>query len=250
MGPTPLTLFLDDGGVMNENARRRPQWEVLVGEFFAPRLGGTPAAWAEANRVLIDGLFAPGAWDARMAAAAALDYAGFDRAYQLEWLGSMCAQVGVPVPPPDEAVALAHAATAHITRRVRAAYPGADEAVRRLHAAGYTLHTASGEPSYDLDGYLEGMGVRACFGRLYGPDLIDTFKNSPAYYARIFADAGIPPAQALVVDDAPAAVGWAAQVGAHTVLVGAAPLPEGSPTLRIALLADLPDLLARPDAPW
>ena len=35
-------IFLDDGGVLNDNARRGPQWQRLVGEFFAPRLGGEP----------------------------------------------------------------------------------------------------------------------------------------------------------------------------------------------------------------
>jgi hypothetical protein len=43
-------LFIDDGGVMNDNTRRTPQLRRLVGEYFAPRLGGEPAAWAEASR--------------------------------------------------------------------------------------------------------------------------------------------------------------------------------------------------------
>ena len=43
-------IFLDDGGVLNDNDRRAPQWQRLVGEFFVPRLGGTHQAWAEANR--------------------------------------------------------------------------------------------------------------------------------------------------------------------------------------------------------
>jgi hypothetical protein len=46
--------------------------------------------------------------------------------------------------------------------------------IRTLYAAGYRMMTASGEVSLSLDGYLTGMGVRDCFERLYGPDLIDT----------------------------------------------------------------------------
>jgi hypothetical protein len=38
-------VFLDDGGVLNDNERRAPEWRRLLGEFFAPRLGGTPEAW-------------------------------------------------------------------------------------------------------------------------------------------------------------------------------------------------------------
>jgi hypothetical protein len=46
-------LFIDDGGVMNDNPVRERQWRQLLGEFFPPLLGGTPAAWAEANRVVM-----------------------------------------------------------------------------------------------------------------------------------------------------------------------------------------------------
>ena len=35
------------------------------------------------------------------------------------------------------------------------------------------------------------------FGRFYGADLINTFKNGPEYYEHIFADLGIGPTEAL-----------------------------------------------------
>jgi hypothetical protein len=57
-------LFLDDGGVLNDNTVRGPQWRRLVGEYFAPRLGGDPAAWAEANRTVTTSIFHADAWDA------------------------------------------------------------------------------------------------------------------------------------------------------------------------------------------
>jgi hypothetical protein len=66
----------------------------------------------------------------------------------------------------------------------------------RSHSAalqGYALHTVSGACSLELAGALEGMGVRHCFGRLYGADLINTFKEGPEYYARLFADVGVQP---------------------------------------------------------
>lgn len=234
-----LVVFLDDGGVMSDNHRRAPQWQGLVGAFFAPRLGGTPTAWAEANRVVAARLLAPDAWAARLRAAPP-DYASFERAYQRDWLGGMTALVGVPLPPEEEGLALARHASAWITRRVRAACPGAVAAIHALHARGYPLHTASGESSADLAGYLEGMGVRACFGRLYGPDLLDTFKAGPEFYTRLLADAGVAPADALMVDDSPTALTWAAASGARTVLVGRAPCTALAPTLRIDRLAELP----------
>lgn len=158
----------------------------------------------------------------------------------------MCELVGVPAPPEEEGLALARRATAWITRRTRAAFPGAAAAIRALHARGYRLHTASGESSADLAGYLDGLGegLRDCFGRLYGPDLIDTFKDGPAYYARLLADAGVAPADALVVDDSPRAVAWAGEVGTRAVLVGRAP-PGASTTACIGGLAELPALVER-----
>ena len=233
-----VVVFLDDGGVMSDNHRRAPQWQRLVGAFFAPRLGGTPTAWAQANRVVAERLLAPAAWAARLEAAP--DYASLERAYARDWLGGMTALVGVPLPPEEESLALTRQASAWITRRVRAACPGAVAVIRTLHAGGYPLHTASGESSTDLAGYLEGMGVHECFGRLYGPDLLDTCKAGPRYYTRLLADAGVAPAAALVVDDSPSALTWAAASGARPVLVGRAPCPDLAPTLRIDSLAELP----------
>jgi HAD superfamily hydrolase (TIGR01509 family) len=157
----------------------------------------------------------------------------------------MCALVGVPGPSAEESVDLARRAGAWIIRRVDAAFPGAVDAVRLLHTRGYALHTASGASSVDLESYLDGMGVRDCFGRLYGPDLIDTFKDGPEYYERLLSDAGVAPAHALVVDDSPHALDWAAQVGAQTVLVGTAAAPATRARHRIGSLTELPDLVER-----
>jgi hypothetical protein len=84
-----LMVFLDDGGVMNDNGTRALQWQHLVSEFFVPLLGGSAGAWSHANRVVADCLFEPDAWRRRVQAAA--DYRSFDRAYQVEWLRGMCA---------------------------------------------------------------------------------------------------------------------------------------------------------------
>ncbi|HEY4389325.1 MAG TPA: HAD family hydrolase, partial [Ktedonobacteraceae bacterium] len=169
------------------------------------------------NRIL-----PPNSWTERMRAAT--DYASFDRRYQFDWLSGMCELVGIVTPPEEECVQLAHRATAFVIPRVRAAFPGVVDTIRLLYNQGYTLHTASGEPSFDLAGHLDGMGVRDCFGCLYGPDLIDTFKISPSYYERIFADLSISPSDALIIDDNPDAVQWATQVGSRAVLISNAPL--------------------------
>lgn len=95
----------------------------------------------------------------------------------------------------------------------------------------------------NLAGYLDGLGVRHCFGRLYGADLINTFKEGPEYYVHLFADVGIRPAEALVVDDSPQAINWAAETGAKTVLVSASVHPETGAISSIECLAQLPAFL-------
>ena len=47
-------LFIDDGGVLNDNERRGAEWRRLIGEYLSPRLGGEPPVWGEANRIVGD----------------------------------------------------------------------------------------------------------------------------------------------------------------------------------------------------
>lgn len=60
---------------------------------------------------------------------------------------------------------------------------------------------------------------------------------------RLFADVGIRPAEALVVDDSPHAINWDAQTGAKTVLVSTTSHPERGGLPRIGSLAQLPAFL-------
>jgi HAD superfamily hydrolase (TIGR01509 family) len=240
--PHRLKLFLDDGGVMNDNARRGPQFARLVGNYLPPRLGGTPEAWAAANTEVATRLF-----DRHFAHFRANPYASwhaFWDGYEFEWLADMCSRVGVAAPEDPVAFRrLARECDAYVTRRVRAALPGSVAAIRSLHRAGFTLLTASGEASWELDGYLTGMRVRACFdGHLYGPDQVDAAKFSPVYYERIFAHCNVSPADAVVVDDSEQALNWAAELGAHTVLCH--PSAPGNPRHgHIKSLAALPSIL-------
>lgn len=70
-------LFLDDGGVMHDNALRGPQWQRLVAAFFAPILGGETRAWSAANHQVASPMLQPANWQARLAAAP--HYAAFLR---------------------------------------------------------------------------------------------------------------------------------------------------------------------------
>ena len=232
------TVFLDDGGVMNENAVRGSQWRRLIGEYLAPRLGGEPAGWAAANVEVMERQM-----EGFAAVSVTDDFNAFMRHQDESWLREMCELVGVAAPSDfEERLDLARQTAAYVIPRVRSAFPEVAEAVRRLHAEGYVLNTASGEVSTDLDAYLLGMGVRDCFDRLYGPDLINTAKNGALYYQRLLADAGVTPSQAVFVDDSPRPAAWAREAGARVVLVsrnGEAP-PEFA---VIRSLAELPAAL-------
>src|SRR5260221_12480797 len=89
------------------------------------------------------------------------------------------------------------------------------------------------------------MGVRRCFDRLYGADLINTFKEGPEYYAHLFADVGVQPEEALVVDDSADAARWASQLGAGIALVSSSPHPEIGTAPLLGSLAELPDFLSQ-----
>jgi phosphoglycolate phosphatase-like HAD superfamily hydrolase len=237
-----VVIYLDDGGVLNDNSVRGPQWRRLAGEYMAPRLGGAPEAWAEANARFAAGLFAGGAWEARLNAAA--NYADFERTYYLDWVRGMCNMTGVEPPPDEEAIKLGLEAELWIIARIKSGFPGAAEAARDLHSRGYALHTSSGSSSRSMHFYLETMDARPYFSRLYGPDLVDTFKAGPLFYERIFADSAVAPAEALVLDDNPEVIGWASEVGARTLLVGSGPAPQVRGCVgAIGTLAELPGII-------
>jgi HAD superfamily hydrolase (TIGR01509 family) len=227
--------------VISDNRVRARQWRSLVAEYFPPRLGGEPARWSEANRTIFRQAFERLS-DRLEGWQADLRYESFIDAYYVDWLRSMCEEVGVAAPASDQAcIDLSRAADEWIIPRVRAAFPGVPEAIASL-SDDYRLFTASTGSSREIGLYLAGLGVRDRFERLYGPDLVETPKNRVAYYERIIADAGLEPARVLVADDSPRMVAYAVAAGARAVFVGAAAAaPTGVAT--IDALAELPSLL-------
>jgi len=237
-------LFFDDGGVMNDNSRRGPQWSRHAGDFLSARLGGDAARWAEANAVVVPPLWPKYAPIMCGPCDAATDVKAMWNSYQLDWLRSMAAYAGCDLRLSDaECIALAKEASIYITERVIATFPGVIDTLRRLHAEGYVLNTASNQVSHEMAGYLRGMGVRELFPkRVYGQDLLGIAKGNPLFYERLFADTRVDPADAFVFDDSPLALQNAASVGVTTVLV-ARQRPEGYDGAWIASLADIDQVL-------
>jgi len=235
------TLFIDDGGVINNNELRAPEWQRLVAEFFVPLLGGDPTSWVDANRVVIKPLMLM-----FLEGPKGQDYDTWFDSYQLLWLREMAAHVGVTVPEDDsQCIKLAWQASGYITSRVPAGYPDAAEAIQELHSMGFTLYTASNEHSRQLEGYLSAMGVGEYFNRLYGADIIKTGKYSEEYYRRLFNHSGVNPNNALVVDDTPQCLAWAGSLGATTCLVSTSPSPSNHTDLVISKLSELPVILGK-----
>ncbi len=210
-------IFIDDGGVLNDNERRAVEWQRLIGEYLSPRIGGEPASWSEANRVVFEDQ-----WE-RFQTWSDLhrlddEYVDFfsEGAESVRWLREMCEHVGIPTP--DDAAEVAVATERYVQARIRSGYEDAALGARALFESGFTLATASGEQSHELNSYLIALSIRDCFaGRLYGPDLVRAHKAGPIYYKRILTDSGVSPASALVVDDDVNAIAWAAQAGMQTV---------------------------------
>jgi phosphoglycolate phosphatase-like HAD superfamily hydrolase len=205
-------VFIDDGGVLNDNERRAPEWRRLLGEYLPPRLGGAPEAWAAANVSVFARSWARYLDRIRTGSQRGID--AWIRADRAQWLVEMCDLVGVTAPPDPESFAVATGTW--VSERVRADIPGAIETVHWLVGRGLTLHMASGALSWELAPTLRGMGIRKRFDRLYGADLVDTTKNGPQYYEAVLADSHADPRTAVVVEDSPDARGWAEQRGLRT----------------------------------
>jgi HAD superfamily hydrolase (TIGR01509 family) len=235
-------IFLDNGGVITDNSRRSALYPGLVAEYFVPRLGGEPDAWARANREVFPQVWQRHVprmetWDPSRPIHESLPL------YQLDWLRTMCAMVGAEGPADDaECATLAIEADRWISSRLRTPYPGAEETIESL-AREYVLCTASEGLSDQIAIVLGAAGIRDCFLTLYGPDLIQTPKQSPLYHQRIFDHAGIDPATAVVLDDGPLFVERARAAGAHALLVSSEAAARNEPG-AIGLLAELPAWLA------
>ena len=205
------TLFIDKGGVLVDNTVLSAQYRRLLGEFLPTELGGDPDAWANANVGAASRAFAR-YQQASMSAPTTSIREWFNEDVR-RWLYEMCDEVGRPRPPAAQADRIANGAHEYVRRRVDIRAPRIVERLRHFHRQGLTLHVASGDQHADLVGYLDTMGTLELFGRVYGSDLLNVWKSSPAYYRAVLADTETDPAVAVVIDDSESAIAWAAECG-------------------------------------
>lgn len=212
-------LFVDKGGVLIDNADDLgPQWRRLIGEFLSPRLGGSSRSWGEANIPAFERQLER--WRAAMARRGPADIRGFFAKDARLWFLDMCDAVGVPRPADEEAERIAAETVAYVKAHLEFRAPQRGlQALRALRARGLVLHMASGDTHDDLIVFLEQIGARELFDRVYGSDLVNTWKFAPEYYRAVLADCGADPDRAAVVDDSPAALSWARECGLRGFLV-------------------------------
>jgi FMN phosphatase YigB (HAD superfamily) len=212
------TLFIDKGGVLVDNDQLAGQWQRLLGEFFAPRLGRSAEEWARANRIALPRQIER--WEtAAETGIGPADVRGWFNHDGRQWLYDMCDDIGVARPRPGIADALAAEAVRYVKSGLSFDAPHIVDRLRALGGRGLVLHMTSGDASDDLEAYLAQIDSRDIFDRVYGSDLVNTWKTSVAYYRAILAETRAEPRRTWVIDDSPRAVSWAEECGMRGFLV-------------------------------
>lgn len=211
--PGGKAIFLDFDDTLSDQFQFNLQYTRAIGEILAPRIGGEVEAWAKSAVEML----------------VTLEEEYIERLFRrplagyCEWLASMRVRAaellfgGMGLPTPPDAARLAVETQAQAILRCNTLFPGVPETLAALHQDGYTVRMASGQESAYLHAALQSAGLEHYPQQLFGPDLIDCAKEGPEFYARIFARTGVDPHEALIVDDHPAAIGWALQMGATVI---------------------------------
>lgn len=206
-------LFVDKGGVLIDNADDLgPQWRRLIGEFLSRRLGGSALTWGEANVPAFERQVER--WHAEMVKRGPADIRGFFATDARLWFLDMCDAAGVARPAEGEAERIAADTVSYVKAHLEIRPPQKGlVALRALKRRGVVLHMASGDSHDDLVEFLQRMGARDLFDRVYGSDLVNTWKFGPEYYRAVLTDSGVDADRAAVVDDSPNAISWARECG-------------------------------------
>lgn len=91
-----ICIFLDDGGVMNNDQIRGKQWQKLIGKYFSPKFGGKPDMWGIANKRFITEYM--NNYREEISKNIELPYSEIYESYIEEWINSMFDSVGIDRP--------------------------------------------------------------------------------------------------------------------------------------------------------
>ena len=210
----PITIFFDDGGVLNDNRIRGKQWKKLVGEYYSTRFGGDPEIWGEANHKVLSSLIDIFWRDGKENFD---DYQAFYTDYKKKMVLGMFKEAGKDIPKHIDLVEVFNSVRQFVIPKVRSAIPGVIDSIKKLFARDFILYTAAGAVSIEMKMYLKGMGIIQYFKEFYGPDLINTWKSGSEYCKAIFKHSGVDPTKAIVIEDQPRFLNNALEVGTNVI---------------------------------
>jgi FMN phosphatase YigB (HAD superfamily) len=237
-------LFLDFDNTLSDFDQLGLQYVREVAARLVSQFGGDTHAWKTAVADTLKQLLAD--YETRFTGNPLAGFNLWMEQARLTFVENLCRSQRVSVPA--DPVAFAREIQYQALIACNAAFPGAVDALETLTQSGVCLHMASAWDSEYLDAALTGAGLSHYLGSKYGPDLVDCAKEGPEFYERIFAATGVPPTEALVVDDNPDTLRWILQTGAtaiqshittghHEVVPGVAAV--------LTDLRDLPGLVAK-----
>lgn len=238
MTPRPV-LFFDFDDTLSEQTPFLLLYARALGKLLAPHPHESEL-WTQSAADMLEGL--ANDYAARFTNNPRNGYNAWLNIMRAQAVHGLFARHNLPVPTDPKALALRLQDAA--LRQCNALLPGAQEAVRTLYDAGYTLHVASANDSEHLRSALAGAELERYFTTLFGPDLIDCAKEGPEFYACLFAFLHLPPEQAIIIDNDPLALAWAMQAGARGIQVNL--LPQETPETASSLLAVVTDLFTLP----
>lgn len=238
----PAAVFLDFEGTLNDTGGTGR----LYARQFVARMGReyqlVPEVWVRALGSAMEAIqrfqaedFSAGRWRG---------YEDYRRRELTLWAHTVTGRAGLPALDDDQALSFALRLDREIPLEM-VPLPGAAEMIAALCADGWRLFIASGAPSAYTRRCLQGVGVESSFEMVYGPDVLDTLKQSPEYFRRAFAHAGLRPQECAVVDDSAGPLAWAVEAGAAVVLaVGEAAAGDVGPGVQaVRNLTELPAVL-------
>jgi FMN phosphatase YigB (HAD superfamily) len=208
-----FTIFFDDGGVLNDNSIRAPQWKAFCGEFFHSKFGGDPEMWAEANQKTMMALEIYGMGPKEIIN----DYLIYYSRFKSEWIIKMFEEARRSVPPITEHERIFDTTLEYVWPKVHSAIPGIIETIKTLYSKGFVLYSSTALASREIKMVLEGMGIKHLFSGFYGPDLINTWKFSSNFFEAIFKDIKLEPKKAIVIEDKPRFIENALKTGANVI---------------------------------
>ena len=133
-------------------------------------------------------------------------------------------------------------------------YPGVQESLERLHAAGKQAAVLTNKPIAMSQTIVQGLGLAPFFFRIYGGNSFEFKKPHPIGVETLMAESGVEPARTLMVGDSSVDIQTARNAGVSScgVTYGFAPetLVDPAPDLLVDRMQDLADrVLSEPGLP-